>query len=218
MLRDFLVRNRSELIGRCRVKVAQRRAPRATPAEIEHGVPLFLDQLAQMLPSTGGAVDSAAARQRRLATSPDEIQLEKDASQHGGELLRHDFTIEQVVHDYGDLCQAITQLADEQGAAISVHDFGSLNVRLDNAIAGAVTEFSRQHAADETAAAATTRTLSAIAHEMRNLHSTLTVAITAIERGTVGFGGATSGALKSGLARMAKLIDRTIELSHVKEH
>ncbi len=217
MLHEFLLSNRGELIERCRVKVATRRAPMATPAELEFGIPLFLDQLTAMLP--GGSRAQSEARPSPVShQTPAEAQIGKVAARHGQELLRHDFTIEQVVHDYGDLCQAITQLADEQGAAISVHDFGSLNVRLDNAIAGAVTEFSRQHAADETAAAATTRTLSAIAHEMRNLHSTLTVAITAIERGTVGFGGATSGALKSGLARMAKLIDRTIELSHVKGH
>lgn len=189
----------------------------ATPAELEFGIPLFLDQLTAMLP--GGSVAQSEARPNPVQhKTPSEAQIDRGATQHGRELLRHDFTIEQVVHDYGDLCQAITQLADEQGAPISVHEFGSLNVRLDNAIAGAVTEFSRQHDAAETAAAATTKTLSHIAHEMRNLLSTLTVAITAIERGTVGFGGATSEAMKSGLGRMAKLIDRTIELSQAKEH
>ena len=32
------------------------------------------------------------------------------------ELLLHGFTVDQVVHDYGDLCQAITELAFEQDA------------------------------------------------------------------------------------------------------
>jgi len=33
------------------------------------------------------------------------------AKEHGRELLHHGFTIEQVVHDYGDLCQSVTDLA-----------------------------------------------------------------------------------------------------------
>ena len=51
------------------------------------------------------------------------------------------FSIEQVVHDYGDVCQSITDLAVELGAPISTEDFRTLNRCLDNAIAGAVTEF-----------------------------------------------------------------------------
>ena len=48
-LYDFVDKNRDELIRRCRVKVAARSAPQATEAEIDHGVPLFLEQLAEEL-------------------------------------------------------------------------------------------------------------------------------------------------------------------------
>src|SRR5687767_14081495 len=44
-LHEFIGLNRDELIGRCRAKVAKRAAPPSTEAEIDHGVPLFLDQL-----------------------------------------------------------------------------------------------------------------------------------------------------------------------------
>jgi len=56
------------------------------------------------------------------------------------QLLQHGFTVDQVVHDYGDLCQAITKLAVDRGAAIQVEEFRTLNRCLDNAIADAVTE------------------------------------------------------------------------------
>jgi signal transduction histidine kinase len=45
MLHEFLTTNRVALIDRCRLMVARRRAPKATGRELEHGIPLFLDQL-----------------------------------------------------------------------------------------------------------------------------------------------------------------------------
>ena len=53
------------------------------------------------------------------------------------------FDVSQVVHDYGDICQAITELAREQKAPITVKEFHTLNRCLDAAIAEAVTEHAR---------------------------------------------------------------------------
>ena len=50
----------------------------------------------------------------------------------------------QVVHDYGDVCQSITELAVETNAPISTDDFRMLNRCLDDAIAGAVTQYGRE--------------------------------------------------------------------------
>ena len=61
------------------------------------------------------------------------------AGKHGQELLEQGFSIGQVVHDYGDLCQAVMELAAEIHASISVGEFHTLNRCLDNAIAQAVT-------------------------------------------------------------------------------
>ena len=49
MLEEFLRENRDELIERCRARVVKRRAPGPTPAELQHGVPVFLDQLIEAL-------------------------------------------------------------------------------------------------------------------------------------------------------------------------
>jgi signal transduction histidine kinase len=211
MLQDFLKTHRSELIDRCRVKVAQRRAPRATPAELEHGVPLFLDQLTEMLPGEDRVPREAGpARDARAALV--ESQLEEGATRHGSELLRHDFTIDQVVHDYGDLCQSITEVAAEENAPITVQEFGVLNIRLDNAIAGAVTEYSRQREISnaDRSALATNERLGFLAHEMRNLLNTVILAMSAIKGGSVGFSGATAAALDRSLIAMRGLIDRTL--------
>ncbi|MGZ5038424.1 MAG: RsbRD N-terminal domain-containing protein, partial [Usitatibacter sp.] len=99
MLHAFLTANRAELIARCRAKVALRSAPKATASEMEHGIPLFLDQLVTTLREEN-------ARPSRIST-----EMGETATRHGRELLQHGFTVDQVVHDYGDLCQAITELA-----------------------------------------------------------------------------------------------------------
>jgi len=202
MLQDFLETNRSELIERCRAKVATRRAPRATPAEMEYGIPLFLSQIAAMLPD-GNEEVAKASKAGGLAHG---------AARHGGELLRHGFTIDQVVHDYGDLCQSITELAFERKFPITVPEFGILNINLDNAIAGAVTEYSsrRETILKDRGALATTERLGVLAYELRNLLNTSILAIAAIKGGSVGFGGATAKALDRSLIGMRALIDRTL--------
>ena len=66
------------------------------------------------------------------------------ATAHGKDLLTLGYSVDQVVHDYGDLCQAITDLAFERDAPFAIDEFRTLNRCLDNAIADAVTEFSFQ--------------------------------------------------------------------------
>src|SRR4029077_10937473 len=130
-LKEFIDVNRDELIGRCRAKVAQRSAPQPTEAEIDHGVPLFLDQLIE-----------------ELSHGPSKShEISKSAVAHGRELLLQGFTVGQVVHDYGDICQSVTDLAVELGAPIATADFRTLNRCLDDAIAGAVTEYAQQQGA-----------------------------------------------------------------------
>src|SRR4026209_2109005 len=124
-LYQFIATHRDEIIRRCRAKVASRTIPPPTEAEINHGVPLFLDQLVSALRS--GDTGSVA--------------IDKSAGQHGHDLLLQGFTVSQVVHDYGDVCQTITELAIETNAPMSTTDFHTLNRCLDNAIAGAVTMY-----------------------------------------------------------------------------
>ena len=192
-LHDFLTTHRDELLARCRAKVASRPAPEATEAEI-HGIPFFLDQLV------------AALLHYRKTTTGREI--EASAAKHGGELLRRGLTVAQVVHDYGDLCQAVTELAAERNAPISTDDFRILNRCLDDAIAGAVTEyaFRRQLAADEGQA----ERLGSFAHELRNLLNAAILTYEVLKTGRAGVSGATGETHGRSLLRMKDLIDRTL--------
>jgi hypothetical protein len=110
MLHEFLDENREELIERCRIKVARRRSPDVTDAHLEHGIPLFIGQLIKTLrleqtskPLNSRRVSGPSGGNGKSGTS----EISGTAAQHGRELLQHGFTVEQVVHDYGDLCQAI---------------------------------------------------------------------------------------------------------------
>lgn len=153
MLYDFLILNRDELIKRTREKVVRRMAPRATNEELEHGVPLFLSQLTEIL---------------RLAQCPPPEQdssIGRSAARHGGELRRQGFTIGQVVHDYGDVCQAVTELAIETGESISSDDFHTFNRCLDDAMSQAVTAFQSER--EDVAATLEGERLGNFAHELR---------------------------------------------------
>src|SRR5258708_6954717 len=134
MLHEFITLHREEIITRCRAKVASRSVPPPTTAEIDHGVPMFLDQLV-------GALSPGATTKMEIST---DLEINTSAVQHGHDLLLQGLTVSQVVHDYGDICQSITELALDISAPISIEDFRTLNRCLDDAIAGAVTEYGRE--------------------------------------------------------------------------
>jgi len=112
MLHQFLTAHRVHLIERCRLKVANRRAPKATDAELEHGIPLFIDQLIKTLrvEQTSEPLRSRKVSGPEGGGTPTLSEIGSTAAQHGRELQQHGFTVDQVVHDYGDLCQAVTDL------------------------------------------------------------------------------------------------------------
>lgn len=213
MLHFFLTENRAELIARCRAKVAARAVPDAVASELEHGVSVFLDQLVRTLQveQTSEPLRSrevSGPNGGRVAAS----EMGKSAAAHGRELLRNGFTVEELVHDYGDLCQSITDLALERGVPFTMEEFRTLNRCLDNAIANAITEYAYQRdtlAADRAADAFNVR-LGHFAHELRNHLSTATLALMVIKSGGVGIASATGGVLDRSLVNLRNLIDRSL--------
>lgn len=198
MLQDFITENRGEIIARCRAKVAARPAPSATPAQLEHGVPFFLDQFTEIL--------------RARATSSPAIR--DSATLHGEEMLRLGFTVAQVVHGYGDICQSVTDLALDRKAPIDTADFRALNQCLDDAIANAVTEYGRHR--DERISAEETERLGIFAHELRNLLNSAMLSFEVLKTGSVGVGGASGAILERSLSGLHALIDRAQEESRLK--
>ena len=213
MLHEFLTANRDDLIERCRIKVAKRVAPKVTDEELAHGIPAFLDQLIKTL-----QVEQTSEPMRsRMVSGPSGggpvvSEIAVTAALHGRELSKQGFTLEQVVHDYGDLCQAITDLAFECSAPIEIDEFRTLNRCLDNGIADAVTEFAFQRSslAENNNVSALNERLGFLAHELRNQIHTATLAVMAIKAGHVGLNGATGAVLDRCLIGMRNLIDRSL--------
>jgi len=196
MLEDFIAANRDVLISRTRERVGSRPWPSVSADEIEHGVPLFLTQLSETLrleatdtPFPSGAIGCTAAR-------------------HGRELSGVGFNVSQVVHDYGDICQAITELAVEQKAPITVEEFHTLNRCLDTAIAEAVAEHGR--ITTQTRSAEEVERLGHAAHELRDILNTAILAFHMLRRGTVAVNGSTGAALGRSLLSLRDVIDRTL--------
>jgi signal transduction histidine kinase len=196
VLHEFVTANRDDLIRRCRAKVQARSVPPPTPAELELGIPRFLDQLAEALRGHRGS----------------DLEMDRSAAQHGRDLQLQGFSVSQVVHDYGDVCQSITDLAVETGAPISVEDFRTLNGCLDDAIASAVTEYGRARlpVADGADTAAEEERFGFFAHELRNLVNTASIALEVLDTGSVGLNGSTGGVLRRSLSGLRDVINRSV--------
>ena len=168
-LSEFITIHREAIVTRTAGRVRDRPSPSVSATEVEHGVPMFLTQLSETL--------------RLEATSSPFAShaMESAASLHGGELLAAGYTIAQVVHDYGDICQAITEIAVEQHAPISVEEFHTLNRCLDSAIAEAVTEHARLTAQKRSNEEAVH--LGHAAHDLRDLLNAALLAFRALTRG-----------------------------------
>lgn len=196
VLDDFVTSNRAAIIARSKARVASRTCPRPSDEELESGIPVFLDQL-------GKAILLA-----RSSDVIDHVDIGKSASLHGQELLRMGLTIGQVVHDYGDICQVISDLIVEQDATISGDEFRTLNLCLDDAIAGAVTEYARQR--ERAILDQGTERLGILAHELRNLLNTAMLSFENIRSGRVAAGGSTGLVHGRSLMGLRDLIDRSL--------
>lgn len=201
MLHQFLTTNRDEVIRRCRDKVGKRFEPSLIPSVVDHGVPLFLDQLVETLRGEQSTIERPVSEPE---PTPASSEIGLAAALHGSELLRLGYSIDQVVHDYGDVCQAVTELAVEQKEIIAVDEFRTLNRCLDYAIADAVTAYGRSR--DAAVQARDSRSHS-LALERRRLIDMAMKAFFAIKTGKIGVDGATGSMLCSVLLELRDLGD-----------
>jgi signal transduction histidine kinase len=214
MMHVFLANNRQELIERCRAKVAQRPGRAASAEQLQNGVPLFLDQLIRTLRMEQTAVPMDSRKISGPSGGGASLsEIGEGAARHGRSLMALGFSVDQVVHAYGDLCQAVTDLAYERDAPFEIDEFRTLNRCLDNAIADAVTEFSyqRDFVMAERQAAETHEQLGSFAHELRNLLQTATLAFAAAKTGNLSLSGATGTVLERSLRGLRDLVAQSLD-------
>ena len=214
-MHTFLINNRDELIANCKAKVARRPLRAATIEQLKNGIPLFLEQLIKTLQAEADGRDTESHRISGAAGG-DALTLSEigvSATAHGLQLLELGFSVKQVVHGYGDLCQSITDLAVKRDAPFGIDEFRTLNRCLDNAIADAVTEFSflREASLAMQQAAEVHEGHASFAHEVRNSLGIATLAVAALEAEGLPISGATGAVLKRSLDTMKGLIDRSLK-------
>ena len=206
MLVDFIAVHRPELIALTRAKIAKRMAPTPTERELSSGVPLFLERLAGALRCPP---ESTAA-----AKGP-------GAAEHGAALLGLGYTVAQVVYDYGEICQAITELTVSLSAPITTDEFQTLNRCLDDAIADAVTGYTRLR--DQTAADGQLERSGAFAQDLRHHLTAARLAFGMIKSGRAPAAGSVAAVVTGNLQGMATLINRALvevrlESGHTQRH
>ncbi len=202
MLYQFLLNERDGILGLCREKLRELSEPRSSSDEMDYGLPVFYDELIAVLRKDE---EDSSVNIDRMTGSIHHAA----ATRRGKESLRLGYTVSQVVHGYGVLCQAITQYAAKHSAEpIGAREFNRLNFCLDVAIAEAVTEFNRGQR--DAATRDEVQRLGFLAHEMRNALATVSMAHLSIKLGFVGLGGSTNKMLEDAVLLMKDLIDRSL--------
>jgi len=182
MLHEFLTLNHDEVINRCRNIPGRRVTPNTG---VELGVPVFLSLLVDVLrieqetPNRGDKESDHTLSGKKIR---------RTAALHGAQLLRSEYSIDQVVHVYGDVCQVVTGLAIEQKTPITTDELRTLDRCLDDAIAGAVTAFAFGP------------------NERRRLIDVAIHSFAAIQTGALGLHGATTTAHVAALAELDELL------------
>ncbi len=223
MLHEFLLKNQEKILALTEEKTQELAGDHPSSDQLKSGLPIFYAQVIEIIRNAGKPSDPPAKDIEAIAKAADqgdepamaeaaeqplEAELARTAGDHGTELVRLGYTLSHVVHAYGAMCQAITEVASRNNYPVTATEFHALNRCLDVAIAGAVTVYQAVQDAkekgDETAVPLS------LAREMRNLLASSNVAFQSIKSGTVGFNGSTGQVLEKSLKRLEEIIDRSL--------
>ncbi len=192
MLQGFLVQHFDELVSRTKAIASARRASSTSPPGLERGIRQLLAQLVETLRAEQG-------------TAPLADGGSGSAARYARTLLEKGWSASQVVHDYGAVRQAITELAVAKGAAIGLEELGAMSRCFDGAVAEAVAEYARLK--DEATSHREIERLGQVGHDLRNQLQTALLSFRALKKGTVDIGGSAGDALGRSLERLRDLIE-----------
>jgi hypothetical protein len=194
-LHHFIAAHRDEIITRCKAKVAARSQPSAGGrTERARGAPV--PRSGGRGPAPGRALepgDRAERRQARPRAPPEGVH-----GLAGRPRLRRRLPVHH-------------RAGRGEGEPISAADFCTLNRCLDEAIAGAVTEYRRGGISPPwTHGHPGAEHLGFVTHELRNLVNTAILSFEVLETGNVGVGGSTGRVLHRSLIGLKTLIGRSL--------
>lgn len=136
MLFELINANRDAIVGRvCERASIRDVVSEAANAELTECVATIVSQLSDVL-FLRYADPATSAFERRE-------EMTRAGAAHGEALLRHGFTLAQVVDEYTEIGHAIIDLATERRVTLSHEDFLNVYLSVNAAVAGAVSEHSR---------------------------------------------------------------------------
>jgi signal transduction histidine kinase len=194
MLHSFLRDHRDEVIALAEQQLQTTLRDKPTHEVIDH-LPLIIDQIIQELGSDDGA-------------GP-ETKIKRTAAEHGEQRAKLGIPIDIVVHDYGVICDSMSEVAKRQRQTVSAEEWQVVNRALDIGIAAAIQRYEtelREQQRRENA-----EYVGSVAHEIRNALSSVTIAYQAIKRGRVGQSGRTAEILDRGLSRLNELTAQLLD-------
>jgi signal transduction histidine kinase len=188
VLHEFLCAQRGLILAR----IGSFAASGITGEEHETSAPFFLDHL------------TAAVAPSRDA--PDGIRI--DAAGYCDDGLITGLPVGRIVRDSSDLRRAVVELAGETPGAITALELHTFSRCLTDVMAHVVGEFARRR--EESIHDEQTERLGELAHELRNVLASGSMAFEMLGTGRVAIGGATSFLLARCLTRLSTLVDTTM--------
>lgn len=198
-LHELMKVHRGELVTRARHKLMARAVPGANDEELGQAIERLVQQLSAALDRGSRASQSSSGATDDLA---------QGARQQGGELLHKGFSLAQVVHYYGDVSTAVAELAVELRPGVEAQELHALSVCAEEALAAAVSEYGRLQ--EQLHWDAEVQRLGGLAHELRNLLTSATLAYDVLKNGHVGIDGSAGMILGRSLKSLRGLIDRSL--------
>lgn len=189
MLADVVRKHRDEVLEIATERLAEL-IPEQSLRDADNYLPTLVDEILAGLsdPQIDGSGDPRIAR---------------SAAEHGRERQRFGSNIEFVVHDFGVICDGISEVARRLGMQIDAGDWQKLNRALDFGIARAISGFEALRREQEQRDSAAE--LGGVAHELRNALAAASVAFEAVRRGRVGTQSRTADIVMRNLKRGGQL-------------
>jgi signal transduction histidine kinase len=195
-LSEFISIHRNEILRRC-LNVLRDEYPRRTDNELMDTLPRFIDEISDSLRR-----DADAGHAGHTSSSGD-----TSAGPHGKARNAQGFELNRIVHDYGMVCDIVSDLAAKNGQTFNAREFQIFNRCIDDAIAEAISSFDESRSAEKKD---TAEQLGFIAHEIRNAVGNALLGLELIRRGKAGMHGRTAESVQRALSRIADLVAVTL--------
>jgi signal transduction histidine kinase len=196
MFSDFIAQRRSEILNRCMLSLKTSHPGRGDE-ELSEGLTAVIDNVAEALRAD---VDEISEQRT--------TEVLESNRQHGTRRKNQGFELNQVIHDYGLVCDSIIAVAADEGVNASPREFQLLNRWIDSAIALAVDSFATgTRVADEKVQA---ERIGALAHEIRNAANNAALGFELIRSGKVAANGTTAEVVRRALIRIHELADQSL--------